>query len=199
VQDADAIGSTWGKMNFIVGRGTYGSVAGIEPFEGGERKPPVGFLQFGGVLYAPRFGVFLPLDFLGEEIRKENAQANERRGSEQRSELPRNHGQSIYAAGAHRECRLMGSMREERFGRRVVRDATTLETKEGGVELGEVGREAIIASVPFFATFTGGDAYNGEVLRIFGGIGKRWKMLAEKRCRFGTHQAAAVFHRQHSA
>jgi hypothetical protein len=197
MQNADMIGAAWREMNLIVRRGTNGGVPGIEPFKRGEGEPSVGLSQFGGVLDAPRISFFLPRRFLGTEIGSENGHGHECQGSAKRTKVPGNHWQSIrwQGRGKHSEPSDRGGSVEGT----TSRVSTTLETEEGGVEVGEIGGEAIVASVPFIAALSDADSHDGEILQVVGGVGKRWKMLAEKSCRFRAHQATTVFHRQHGA
>jgi hypothetical protein len=80
-----------------------------------------------------------------------------------------------------------------------VQERMALQTKEGGVEFGEVGREAVVAGVPFFAALRSADAHYGEILQFVRGIGEGRKMIAQKGGGFGSNQTATIFHREHGA
>lgn len=201
MQNAGVVRSAWGKMNFIVRRGTESGVAGIEPLEGGEREPSVRLLQFRGVPGSPGVGFVLPLGLLSGKIGSEQEQACEGERSKDCSRAPGNHRESIRCAGVLRGSGSTRFARSYRVRPRL-RDFTStmaLQTEERGVEFGEVGGEAVVTGLPFFAAFSDADAHYGEVLRLVWGIGEGRKMIAEKRGGFGSNQTATIFHRQHCA
>ncbi len=60
VEHAEVGWSADGHVNFIVGGGTEGVIAGVEPLEAGEGQPAVGLLELGSVLLAPSGDFALP-------------------------------------------------------------------------------------------------------------------------------------------
>src|SRR5260370_31877021 len=57
------------EVNLVVPCRANGIVAGLEPFEAGERKPAVGLQEVRGVFGTPGDQVFLPGGILGERRR----------------------------------------------------------------------------------------------------------------------------------
>src|SRR5216683_3720798 len=60
MQNGEAGRSAGGHVNFVVGGGAEGVIAGFKPFEAGEGQPAVWLLKLGGVLLAPGGDFALP-------------------------------------------------------------------------------------------------------------------------------------------